>query len=33
MISKDLQVQSLQEEEMKLKAQLTRCQQDIGRCV
>uniref|UniRef100_A0A3Q1NKA9 Coiled-coil domain containing 57 n=1 Tax=Bos taurus TaxID=9913 RepID=A0A3Q1NKA9_BOVIN len=31
MISKDLQVQSLQEEEMKLKAQLTRCQQDIGR--
>ncbi|XP_061000458.1 coiled-coil domain-containing protein 57 isoform X2 [Dama dama] len=31
MISKDLQVQSLQEEEMKLKAQLARCQQDIGR--
>nr|XP_058902879.1 coiled-coil domain-containing protein 57 isoform X4 [Kogia breviceps] len=31
MISKDLQVHSLQEEEMKLKAQLARCQQDIGR--
>ncbi|XP_032473456.1 coiled-coil domain-containing protein 57 isoform X2 [Phocoena sinus] len=31
MISKDLQVQSLQEEEVKLKAQLARCQQDIGR--
>ncbi|XP_049558349.1 coiled-coil domain-containing protein 57 isoform X9 [Orcinus orca] len=31
MISKDLQVQALQEEEVKLKAQLARCQQDIGR--
>ncbi|KAM9044082.1 coiled-coil domain-containing protein 57 isoform 5-T8 [Megaptera novaeangliae] len=31
MVSKDLQVQSLQEEEVKLKAQLARCQQDIGR--
>ncbi|XP_007462441.1 PREDICTED: coiled-coil domain-containing protein 57 [Lipotes vexillifer] len=31
MISKDLRVQSLQEEEVKLKAQLARCQQDIGR--
>uniref|UniRef100_A0A8C6FYT8 Coiled-coil domain containing 57 n=1 Tax=Moschus moschiferus TaxID=68415 RepID=A0A8C6FYT8_MOSMO len=31
MISKDLQVQSLQAEEMELKAQLSRCQQDIGR--
>ncbi|XP_072796018.1 coiled-coil domain-containing protein 57 isoform X6 [Vicugna pacos] len=31
MTSKDLQVQSLREEEMKLKAQVARCQQDIGR--
>eukprot|EP00070_Physeter_catodon_P033971 XP_028340865.1 coiled-coil domain-containing protein 57 isoform X6 [Physeter catodon] len=31
MISKDLQVHSLQEEEVKLKAQLARCQQDVGR--
>ena len=31
MVSKDLQVQSLQEEEVKLKAQLARCQQGIGR--
>ncbi|KAF5912950.1 hypothetical protein HPG69_012639 [Diceros bicornis minor] len=31
MISKDLQVHSLREEEVMLKAQLARCQQDIGR--
>ncbi|XP_044777459.1 coiled-coil domain-containing protein 57 isoform X5 [Neomonachus schauinslandi] len=31
MISKDLQLQSLQEEEVELKAHLARCQQDIGR--
>ncbi|XP_054449050.1 coiled-coil domain-containing protein 57 [Pteronotus mesoamericanus] len=31
MASKDLRVQSLQEEEVELKAQLARCRQDIGR--
>ncbi|XP_025715383.1 coiled-coil domain-containing protein 57 isoform X2 [Callorhinus ursinus] len=31
MISKDLQLQSLQGEEVELKAHLARCQQDIGR--
>ena len=29
--SRDLRVQSLQEEEAELQAQLARCQQDIGR--
>lgn len=31
MVSKDLQIQSLQKEEVTLKAQLARCHQDIGR--
>lgn len=31
MTSKDLQVQSLQEEEAELKAQLAKCQQDTAR--
>lgn len=31
MISKDLQIQSLQAEAVELKAHLARCQQDIGR--
>ncbi|XP_053748862.1 coiled-coil domain-containing protein 57 isoform X7 [Panthera pardus] len=31
LISKDLQIQALQEEAVELKAQLARCQQDVGR--
>ncbi|XP_039082148.1 coiled-coil domain-containing protein 57 isoform X1 [Hyaena hyaena] len=31
LVSKDLQIQALQEEAVELKAQLARCQQDVGR--